>query len=401
MPEAAKDQRGSGGRVVAFCGTRGLPANYGGFETAVDEISKRFVQKGYDCVVFCRARPGREKPDSHEDRRLAYVEGSQRRALDTFVSAVRTGWHLLRHRGRYDRVFWFNNANLPGILLTLLAGIPMCVNTDGLEWRRAKWSWPFKTYYFLSSFLISRLCESLISDSYALRSYYKRVFFKSTELVPYGVPRRLDFSAERETAILREYGLEKDRYLLQITRFEPDNLPLRSSEAFAASGLAKEGVRLLLVGYQQDTPYARQIKALSGRGGVRVADAVYDPEVLAVLRANCLCYVHGNSAGGTNPALLEAMVSCPKVLAVDLPFSREVLGDAGYFFTPESMADALREVPRLPDRSEEMRTRTRMRYDWDAVAEAYERLARGRPANYSPPATREVPASSSGATPRG
>lgn len=376
---------GSDGRAIAFCGTRGLPANYGGFETAVDEISKRFVRRGRDCVVFCRARPGEKRPDEHEGRRLVYVKGSPRRSLDTFVSAVRTGWHLLRNRDRYERVFWFNNANLPGILMTLLAGIPVSVNTDGLEWRRAKWSWPFKAYYFLSSFLISRLCGSLISDSAALRSYYKRVFLKDTELVPYGVPQRLDLPPERKTAILRQYGLEEGRYFLQITRFEPDNLPLRTAEAFAATSLAKAGIQLLLVGYQQDTPYALQIRAFSGRDGIRVADAVYDPEVLVALRASCLCYVHGNSAGGTNPALLEAMVGCPKVLAIDGPFSREVLNDTGYFFKLQDMDGSLRRILRCPDRSEDMRARAQMRYDWDAVAEAYIRIAEGLPANYAPP----------------
>ena len=83
--------------TVAFCGTRGVPANYGGFETAVDEISRRFVEHSYESVVFCRGS-SEEAPASHEGRRLIYVKGSSVRALDTFVSAFQTGWHLLRHR---------------------------------------------------------------------------------------------------------------------------------------------------------------------------------------------------------------------------------------------------------------------------------------------------------------
>lgn len=388
MGEAERRRGGRKGAAVAFCGTRGLPANYGGFETAVEEISNRFVRRGLDCVVYCRTKDGTAGPERHEGRRLVYVKGSAVRALDTFVSAVRTGLDLLRHRDEYGHVFWFNNANLPGILLTLLAGIPTSVNTDGLEWRREKWSWPFKAYYFLASALISFLCGGLISDSQAIRAYYGRVFSKETEFVPYGAPREAGFSSGRKAEILSQYGLQEGRYFLQITRFEPDNLPLRSAEAFGASGLAGEGIELLLVGYQQDTPYARRIEAASGRNGVRVASAVYDPEVLAVLRASCLCYVHGNSAGGTNPALLEAMVGCPKVLAVEGPFSREVLGDTGYFFTPQGMAGSFREALGLPNGSEAMQARVRARYDWDAVAEAYVRLSEGRPANYSPPAKR-------------
>lgn len=371
----------NGAKVVAFAGTRGVPAEYGGFETAVDEISARLAKQGLNCVVFCRASSRRRMPKRHNGRRLIYVKGSRVRALDTFVSAFQTGWHLLRHREEYGHVFWFNNANLPGILLTLLARVPTSVNTDGLEWRRAKWSPPFKTYYFLSSLLISRLCKILISDSRAIQSYYRRVFLKKTQFVPYGTPDLPTIAPEERSAVLERYGLEEGRYFLQITRFEPDNLPLDTARAFRSAGLGGEGFKLLLVGYQGESAYARRLKALSGKDGVVVADAVYDAEVLAVLRAGCFCYVHGNSVGGTNPALLEAMMSSPRVLAIESPFSREPLGETGYFFTPDGMSASLRDVLDRPGRSAEMRERAHF-YDWDKVAESYARLAKGYPADY-------------------
>jgi glycosyltransferase involved in cell wall biosynthesis len=373
--------------VVAFCGTRGLPARYGGFETAVDEISRRFVERGHDCEIFCRLSSGDRVQERSEDRRLVYVRGSSRRSLETFVSAIQTGLHLLRHRRRYVHVFWFNNANLPGILLTRLARIPFSVNLDGLEWRRAKWSLPYKAYYFLSSFLISRLGGTLISDSLAIGSYYRETFSRETEFIPYGVPPQRTIAPESEREILDHYGVTPGGYFLQITRFEPDNLPLATAEAFRKTGLEKDDFQLLLVGYQHDTPYATKTRRLSGRNGVRVLDAVYDAEVLQVLRRNCFCYVHGNSVGGTNPALLEAMADCPRVLAIEGPFSREVLGETGVFFAPEGLYAALRAVVSLPDRSEAMRERARSRYQWDAVGEAYVRLAEEKPAAYSPSGT--------------
>lgn len=371
-------------RTIAFCGTRGLPARYGGFETAVDEISRRFIQRGYNCVVFSRRSSGDEAPEDHEGRRLIHVRGSSRRTLDTFFASFQTGWHLLRHRGEYDYVFWFNNANLPGILLTLLARIPMAVNTDGLEWRRPKWSWPFKAYSFLSSFLICRLCDSLISDAREIQTYYKRKFWKDTHFIPNGSPRVQTVPPERRSVILERYGLVPGRYFLQITRFEPDNLPLDTAVAFRAADLAKDGFKLLLVGYKRETPYACRIKAMSGSHGISVVNAIYDAETLTALRENSFCYVHGNFVGGTNPALLEAMASCPRVLAIDVAFSREVLGDAGYFFTPDNMVASFRNVLSTPDRSAAMRERVRSRYRWDAVAESYIRLAEGKPAAYSP-----------------
>lgn len=381
---AVRRRRGQASRTVVFCGTRGVPAGYGGFETAVDEISRRFVKNGYDCVVVCRRSSGGEAIETHEGRRLVYVEGSSSAKLDTFVSALETGWHLLRHRSDYGYVFWFNNANFPGILLTFLTRLPMSVNTDGMEWRRTKWAWPFKAYYFLASFLVARLCGSLISDSKAMRSFYKRVFRKDTECIPYGIPDIPSVPAERRSHILERYGLEAGRYFLQITRFEPDNLPLEAARAFRQAGLAKQGFKTLLVGYQRPTPYAQEIKALAGGGNVLVADAVYDPEVVATLRQNCFSYVHGNSVGGTNPALIEAMATCPRVLAIDVLFSREMLGETGYFFRPDDMAAAFHDVLGRADRSADMRLRVRSVYRWDDVAQSYMRLVEGRPADYPP-----------------
>ena len=369
-------------KAVAFCGTRGVPALYGGFETAVDEISRRFVERGYETVVFCRESSSGQRLEYHEGRRLIYVKGSHVRTLDTFVSAFQTGWQLLRHRREYAHVFWFNNANLPGILLTLLALIPVSVNTDGLEWRRAKWRGPFKAYYFLSSFLVSALCKRLISDSRAIQSYYRRVFRRQTEFIPYGIPRTPTITPEKESVVLGQYGLVAGRYFLQITRLEPDNLPLATVRAFQEAGLAEAEMKILVVGYQHKTPYAEQVKAASGRDAIQVADAIYDQEILAVLRKNCFCYVHGNSVGGTNPALLEAMASCPRVLAIKGAFSQEVLGATGHFFTPENMAGRLRSVLEQPDQSEGMRARVRSRYRWDAVSDAYVRLVEGKHADY-------------------
>jgi glycosyltransferase involved in cell wall biosynthesis len=140
---------------------------------------------------------------------------------------------------------------------------------------------------------------------------------------------------------------------------------------------------LLLVGHQAGTHYAQRVKEMSGRDGIIVADALYDAEALAVLRENCFCYVHGNSVGGTNPALLEAMACCPRVLAIEGPFSREVLGDTGYFFTRDTLSASLRATLKSSDSPEAMQRRVRALYRWDEVADAYMRLAREKPAVYA------------------
>ncbi len=371
-------------KPVAFCGTRGLPARYGGFETAVDEITRRFVDEGLPCDVFCRRSSDNAGTTEHEGRRLVFVDGSSKRTLDTFVASIQTGFYLLKHRRRYSHVFWFNNANLPGILMTLFTGIPMTVNTDGLEWRRGKWSWPFKLYYFLSSGLISLVCRRLISDSNGIAGYYKKVFRRTTTVIPYGHPQRRSTSDLDELTVLNKYGLKPDRYFLQITRIEPDNYPLRAAQQFVASRLHEDGFRFLVVGLQAPTPYAEQLRALDGEAGVRVIPALYDPDELFILRKNCRCYVHGNSVGGTNPALLEAMAACPRIMAIDCVFSREVLGVLGTYFTPDDMLPAFIQAATQENRRDMLRRRVMRNYQWDAVAKAYMLIASGKPGVYTP-----------------
>ena len=368
---------------IAFAGTRGLPASYGGFETAVDEITRRFVKAGYDCDVFCRRSHSRRMPAEDNGRRLIYVRGATSPRLETVVSAIQTGWYLVRHRREYDHVFWFNNANLPGILLSLLAGLSITVNTDGLEWRRRKWAAPFKAYYFLASGLISRIVPRLIADSIGIRDYYRRVFRRDTCLIPYGIPDPVDVPASRQAEILRALDLEPGGYFLQITRLEPDNLPLEIARGFINSGLTGQGFKFAVVGWREETAYTLMLKKESERNtGVRVLPAVYDPAVLFTMRSNCFAYVHGNSVGGTNPALLEAMCDCPRILACGVVFNREVLAGAGLYFNENNLSAVFRAAVAQPDQRNVFKKRL-LWYNWDAVAEAYHNIAEGKASGYA------------------
>lgn len=370
---------------IAFCGTRGLPARYGGFETAVEEITSRLTSSGLDCEVFCRTGLYDERPNYFQGRKLVYVSGSKVTQLDTFISSIQTGWHLIRNRDQYQHIFWFNNANLPGILMTQLAGMPTSVNTDGLEWRRPKWSLPFKIYYIASSAIVSRLCKSIISDSRALGVYYRKRFGARSTFIPYGAPTPPQVSPARAAEILEEYGVESGMYSLQITRIEPDNLPVEIAQGFMASGLNQSGFKHLVIGYKQKTPYSAQLLNLcEPDNGLLVRPAVYDADVVSVLRRHCAFYAHGNSVGGTNPALLEAMALCPRILAIDSPFSLEALGDLGEYFTVDTLAEKFRRVLASPTRYEQLQRRVRDYYDWDAVADAYKSLAVRGVALYEP-----------------
>ncbi|SDX31442.1 DUF1972 domain-containing protein [Paenibacillus sp. PDC88] len=362
-------------KKIGYCGTRGLPANYGGFETAVEKITENLNSQDIENIIFCRSNEPFKQSVTYGNSKLLYIKGSKSRILDTFITSFRTGKYILSHRNEFDFVFWFNNANLPGILMTRLSGIPMAVNTDGLEWRRAKWSLPFKLYYFLSSFLISIMCKNLISDSEAIQNYYKSVFKKNTIFIPYGAPKQLEVSTSVSREVLKKYDLITDKYFIQITRFEPDNLPLEIIKGFQKSELYKKGYKFVLVGYKGGTDYSEKIMNYHNNAGVIILPANYDQEELAVLRSEAFAYVHGNSVGGTNPALLEAMAYCKRIIAIDGPFSSEVLGSAGMLFNRDRIDEAFLNSLNTPNQLSITRMRLNERYSWSAVSEAYFNVA--------------------------
>ncbi len=371
--------------TVAFCGTSGLPFKHGGFEKAIDELTPHFLAGGYDCDVFTRRSTRTEFPEYDEGRHLVYVNGSKSRKLDTFKSSIETGLHLLKHRKEYSHAIWFNNANVFGILLTALAGIPMTINTDGVEWKRPKWSLPFKAFHILSAIIVSLIGRRLVSDSVGIKNMYRRYFLRKSSFIPYG-GKVVDYDTPlaEQHDILSEYGLEAGKYFLQITRFEPDNLPLEIARAFVESGLSQYNYKYVLVGFKDLNSYTSKIKALDGQKGVMVLNALYNPIKIATLRHNCYCYVHGNSVGGTNPALLEAMSACPRIMAVNTIFSHEVLGDSGVYFEKDNISTCFWESLNLEDQGEYMRDRIRVSYDWKEAAKSYLRLIEGKQADYNP-----------------
>jgi hypothetical protein len=206
-------------------------------------------------------------------------------------------------------------------------------------------------------------------------------------MIPYGAPAVCEVDVVQTSAVLERFGLEKNRYFLQITRFEPDNLPLETAKAFIESRLSERGYRMVVIGYKDPTQYATRLKELDGQSGVRVFVAIYDPHLLAVLRRNCFCYVHGNSVGGTNPALLEAMAYCSRLMAIDCEFSREVLGPRGHFFDQKNITPTFRISVDSPDQRDYLSSRVNRLYQWDTVADSYLQLAKAQNGEYRPIAT--------------
>lgn len=365
---------------IAMLGTRGVPARYGGFETAVEEVGRRLVQRGHRVVVYCRTTGAgaAPRPATFQGMELVHLPAARTRSLETLSHTALSVRHLLRHRT--DAAIVFNSANAPLLPVLRGAGIPVATHVDGLEWKRAKWGRVGRRYYRTAESLAVRWSDVLIADARGIADYYRRVFQAPTTLLTYGAPL-IDPGSDR----LAELDLTPGGYHLVVARFEPENHVDVVVDGYRRSAATKP---LVVVG---SAPYAaeytRLVHALADER-VRFLGGVWDQQQLDQLYANCFTYVHGHSVGGTNPSLLRAIGAGAAVIAYDVDFNREVVEDVGRYFDDAAGVAAVLEAaeadPALVALQGKRASELAERYTWDDVADGYEQLALGLAAGRFP-----------------
>jgi glycosyltransferase involved in cell wall biosynthesis len=354
---------------IALIGTRGVPARYGGFETAVEEIGRRLATRGHDVVVFCRPREGEEQLASYRGMTLVHLPAMKNRSLETLSHTTMSVFD--RNLRGVDAAILFNAANSPLLPVLRTRRIPVATHVDGIEWKRAKWGRIGRRYYRVAEGLAVRYSDALIADAQGIADYYREEFGAPTRLIAYGAPILTEAGTEK----LSTHGLEPQGYHLVVARFEPENHVLEIVRGYVRSEARRP---LVVVG---SAPYADKYTAAvreSADDRVKLVGGIWDQDLLDQLYANCLSYLHGHSVGGTNPSLLRAAGAGAFVIAYDVPFNREVVGGhAEYFRTPADVAQevlAAEEDPLDRRRRGKELQRDIARYSWDEVADRYEQL---------------------------
>ncbi|WP_033322155.1 DUF1972 domain-containing protein [Actinomadura atramentaria] len=352
-------------------GTRGVPARYGGFETAVEEIGRRLAAGGHRVTVYCRGERHPER--EYLGMRLVHLPAVRRKVAETLSHTGLSVLHAAFRRP--DAAIVFNAANAPLLPVLRTLRIPVATHVDGLEWKRTKWSGAGQRYYQTAESLAVRWSDALIADATGIQDYYRERFDANSVFIPYGAP----ILREPDTAKLAEAGYRPRGFHLVVARFEPENHLHLKVEGYRRSGAELPLVVVGAAPYADE--YTDRVKALAGDDPrITFLGSVWDQDLLDAFYAGALTYLHGHSVGGTNPSLLRAMGAGAPVVAYDVNFNREVLGEeAGRFFgDAESLAREIEAAEADPDgaakRGVAARDRAAERYVWDDVAAAYERL---------------------------
>jgi glycosyltransferase involved in cell wall biosynthesis len=361
---------------VAILGTRGIPASYSGFETAVEQITSRLTARGHRVTVYCRPHVVDRSIRNWKGANLVHLPTVRNKYLDTFVHTMLSSVHAARGP-KPDVALFFIAGNSPLCLITRSAGIPTVINVDGLDSDRRKWNRFAKAYLRAAERLSPRMAHRAITDSYAVAHIYEQRYGRHIGVVPYGaeVPETV------QSDVLERLGLEPRRYVLFVGRLEPENNPHLLVEAWARIPSAvTAGKKLVVVG---GAPYASEYITRVRRAAdprVIFPGYIFGPGYWQ-LQQNAYVFCAPTEVGGTHPVILEALAAGNCVLVNDYKPNAETVGDAGVYFSGrEGVPDLARALERLllePDTVEEYRRRALDRaelYSWEAVASAYERL---------------------------
>jgi glycosyltransferase involved in cell wall biosynthesis len=356
---------------IAILGTRGIPASYGGFETFAEHLSTRLVARGHEVTVYCRSHYVSPRQLEYHGVRLEVLPTIRHKYFDTVVHAFLSAFHAVGQR--FDAALICNAANAPFAPILRFTGTPVAINVDGLEHKRKKWGRLARRYYRLAEYLSTVLPNEMVTDAQVIQDYYQVRHNAPSTMIAYGseVERRTD------RAMVRKWRVEPNRYVLYVSRLEPENNAHLVIEAFKK---VRTAYRLLIVG---DAPYAESyISSLKAqaRGDKRIVFTgfVFGEDYRA-LQQNAYCYVHATEVGGTHPALLEAMGYGNCVLTLATPENIEVVGDAGVPYIDEfDLAEKLQRVLRDGSLVQAYRNRAQQRirthYDWETVVDQYEQL---------------------------
>jgi glycosyltransferase involved in cell wall biosynthesis len=351
---------------IAFLGTRGVPANYGGFETFVEQLGRRLVEHGDAVTVYGRSSSVPKSIREYEGMSIVRLPAPRSKYLETVVHSLFSAFHAAVRR--YDLVYVCNSANVPAVIVLLLFRKRVILNVDGLEWQRAKWNSLGKRYYRACAWMAAKLPAHIVTDALVIQRYYETAYGRRSEYFPYGT--RIGAAADDGT--LGRLGLEPGRYVLYVSRLEPENNAHVVVRAFED---VRTSLPLAIVG---DAPYASDyIAGLKSTKDPRILflGAVYG-DVYRILGSNAAIYVQATEVGGTHPALVEAMGRGNAIVANDVPEHRETLGDAGlYYRGAEALTAQLQRLLDTPAECEALRRASRERaaakYSWDAVTDAY------------------------------
>ncbi|MGO8806854.1 MAG: glycosyltransferase family 4 protein [Candidatus Bathyarchaeia archaeon] len=357
---------------IAFAGTMGIPARYGGFETCVEEVATRLAKKGHEVTVYCGYRDLKPQMRSYKGVQLLYVRCLKSKFLDFPFRAFVSTFDTL-HRD-FDVVHLFGSDAWPFALIPRMFSSKTVITLDGLVWNRKSYPlWVRKILRITARYALY-LPNVTIVDSKVVQAWYCKNFGKPPIYVPYGA--NIDLS-EPDKTILDSKNLKNKKYILFVGRLVHEKGVHYLVEAFKK---IETDFELVIVG---GDPYNKEYERLlrkNANKNTKFLGYVYGKDYENLCKGAYL-YVTPSELEGTSPALLTAMALGKCVLVSDIPENLETIGDAGFSFKhgdSEDLKEKLQFLLANPETVDKMERKTIDRvekyYDWNKITDTIEKI---------------------------
>lgn len=382
---------------IYIIGSKGIPAKYGGFETFVEKLTEKQVNKNIQYHVACMTSNSEksgitDKHFVHNDADCFNIEVPEigpAKAIYYDIAALKYSIQLAKDHGDVKPIFYVLACRIGPFIgkykkqIHALGG-QLFVNPDGHEWLRAKWSYPVRRYWKLSERLMVKHADLLICDSKNIEKYiqedYKQYQPKTT-YIAYGTDTDKSKLTVNDEVVVNWYNdkqVKMNEYYLVVGRFVPENNYETMIKEFMKSDTKKDFV--LITNIEQNKFYEKLKKETRFDQDTRIkfVGTVYNQELLKFIRENAFAYLHGHEVGGTNPSLLEALASTKINLLLDVGFNKEVAENGAIYWKKNNLSQTidateallLDNIERLDSTSI---SRVESAFSWESIINDYEK----------------------------
>ena len=355
-------------KKVAIIGTAGIPAKYGGFESLAAYLTKH-LGTTFDMTVYCSSKLYATKLKTYNHAKLKYLP-IHANGVQSIVYDIISIFSALRFANTLLILGVSGCVVLP--VIKLLSNKTIIVNIDGLEWKRAKWGKAAKWFLKFSEKLAVKNADVVISDNKVIQDYVYSTYQVNSELIAYGADHSNKVNLSQE--VRSQYPLLEQPYAFKVCRIEPENNVSLILEAFSEY----PDLNIIIVGNWNNSSYGKALKVrFEGLKNIKLLDPIYDQAILDQFRSNCLVYIHGHSAGGTNPSLVEAMYLGLPIMAYGVAYNMETTANqATYFNTKDDLIALLKHTStnELDVMGNNLKRIADTEYKWDIISNKYASL---------------------------
>ena len=376
---------------IFIIGSRGLPAQYGGFETFVEKLVSHKVSPRIRYHVACLSD---ERTGKHFDYKGADCftvnppKLGPARVIAYDMMAINYSLKFIKKEGIQEPIFYILGNTLGAFIayfskkIQSIGGV-LLVNPDGLEWKRAKWSKPVQSYLKYSEKEMTKYADLIISDNRGIETYIHNTYpWSNTTFIAYGTDlSKTTLTAEDDSVRdwYQKWQTQEKEYYLILGRFVPENNYETAIREFMKSSTERD---LIIICNHEGNPYFDELRQITGFDKdkrVKFVGTVYDQDLLKYIRNQAFAYIHGHEVGGTNPGLLEALAQTNLNLIFNVDFNHQVAQETALYWNKEygnlsGLIDSVDGQVSFEDLGNAAKASMKENYTWEKIVGEYEEL---------------------------